>query len=224
MTDPSSLIRLLHLCSPTLPTGAYSYSQGMEWAVEAGWVSDLAGLGDWLTSLADQSMRYVDIPLLARMYKAVTNGQADMLGKWCNQLLAWRETSELRDEEHTRGKALATLLNRLEQEQVAPFLHQLGSSQLAGFAFAMVAWNIDLRNGATGYGWAWLENQVLTAMKIIPLGQSDGQQLLVDLAPVIAENVHLGLQLNDEEIGGSAQAFALACSLHETQYTRLYRS
>ncbi len=224
MTEPTSLIRLLHLCSPSLPTGAYSYSQGLEWAVEAGWVSDSAGLGDWLTFLADQSMRYVDIPLLTRMYTAIENDQPDMLQKWVDQLLAWRETSELRDEEQTRGRALATLLDRLEQEQVEPFRHQLNTSQLAGFAFAMVAWNIDLQDGATGYAWSWLENQALTAMKIIPLGQSDGQQLLVELAPVIAENVRQGLQLADEEIGGSAPAFGLACSLHETQYTRLYRS
>ncbi len=224
MTEPISLIRLLHLCSPNLPTGAYSYSQGLEWAVEAGWMTDCVGLADWLTSLADQSMRYVDIPLLARMYMAVRNNQPDTLQQWIDQLHACRETTELREEEQTRGKAMAALLRRLEQERVTPFLPHLGTSQLAGFAFAMVSWNINLHDGATGYCWSWLENQILTAMKIIPLGQSDGQQLLVELAPMIAKNVRLGLQLPDEEIGASTPAFALAGSLHETQYTRLYRS
>ncbi|HIP38464.1 MAG TPA: urease accessory protein UreF [Desulfocapsa sulfexigens] len=224
MTDPNALIRLLHLVSPSLPTGAYSYSQGLEWAVEAGWISDETSLEDWLACLARQSLGRVDIPLLTRMYAAVKDNQPDELKKWCLLLLACRETSELREEEKTRGKAMATLLQRLNLPGIDRFNNSLQSSQLAGFAFAAAGWNIPLTDASSGYIWAWLENQVLTGMKIIPLGQSSGQQLLVKLTEPIPQIVKHGLQLGDEEIGASSPALALAGSHHETQYTRLYRS
>ncbi len=222
--DSSSLVRLLHLVSPTLPTGAYSYSQGLEWAVEAGWITDSASLGNWLTQVGAQSIGQADIPLLARMYAAVHNGDQHQLGRWRDLLLACRETSELREEERVRGRALATLLHQLDLPGMQPFRKVLTTCQLAGFAFAAASRQIPLTDAATGYAWAWLENQVLTGMKIIPLGQSEGQRLLVDLSPAMLESVNTGLHLEDEEIGGSTPALAIASSLHETQYTRLYRS
>ncbi len=222
--DSSSLVRLLHLVSPTLPTGAYSYSQGVEWAVEAGWITDSVSLGNWLTLVGAQSIGQVDVPLLARMYTAVHNGDQQKLGRLRDLLLACRETFELREEERVRGRALATLLTQLDLPGMQPFSKILITSQLAGFAFAAAGWNIAPADAATGYGWAWLENQVLTGMKIIPLGQSEGRRLLVDLSSAMLEFVNTGLHLEDEEIGGSTPALAIASSLHETQYTRLYRS
>jgi len=224
MAEATSLVRLLHLVSPTLPTGAYSYSQGLEWAVETGWITDKQSLGNWLIQVSEQSLGRVDIPILARMYAAVRDGDPQLLGHWCDLLLACRETSELRDEERTRGRALATLLAQLDLPGRQPFADLLPSCQLAGFAFAAASWEILLGDAATGYAWAWLENQVLTGMKIIPLGQSEGQRLLLELPPKILQNIKSGLDLDDGEIGGSSPALAITSSLHETQYTRLYRS
>lgn len=224
MNERHCLIRLLHLASPSLPTGAYSYSHGLEWAVEAGWVRDQKGLNNWLSELARLSMGSVDIPLLARMYAAVRDVSPDTLDTWCSLLLTCRETSELRDEERTRGRALTSLLQGLGLAGVEIFRPSLLKSQLAGFALAAVKWKIPLPDAALGYTWSWLENQVLAAMKIIPLGQTEGQQLLLELTPLIIETVNRGLELEDQAIGAAALGLALASCLHETQYTRLYSS
>ena len=103
-----ALIRLLQLCSGSLPIGAFSFSQGIEWAVAAGWIRDEASLGDWLSDLATTNLAAVEIPLLARLYRVVDAGDVQALDQGCQWLLASRETSELRDEERHRGRALAT--------------------------------------------------------------------------------------------------------------------
>ena len=223
-TMRNSLLRLLHLVSPTLPTGAFSYSQGLEWAVENGWVCDSKSLETWLLDLAQHSMAYVDIPILARMYRAINKHDGEKLEYWCTTLLACRESSELQEEEQTRGRALATLLENLDLLDEKIPSTTLRQSQLAGYVMAAIQWNIDLHDAAPGYLWSWLENQVITGIKIVPLGQTQGQQILMQLSTEIPRIVTHGLQLKDEEIGASSPALALACSMHETQYTRLYRS
>lgn len=220
----NSLLRLLHLVSPNLPTGAFSYSQGLEWAVEVGWVHDGKSLQDWLEDLTNLSLTSVDIPILCRMYRAIHNEELSALEKWCATLLACRETSELRMEEQTRGRAFTSLLQGLDIPGSNRYQDVLNRSQLAGFTLAAVHWNIPVEKAAFAYSWAWLENQILTGVKIIPLGQTEGQRLLLQISSNMSEAINRGLILGDEEIGSSAPALALACSLHETQYTRLFRS
>jgi len=224
MDDHHRLVRLLHLVSPTLPTGAYSYSQGLEWAVESGWIHDHQSLHSWLSELARLSMASVDIPLIARMYKALAGSSSDKLEQWCDLLLACRETAELRDEEQIRGRAMATLLQGLALGRVEVFYPLLAKSQLAGIALAAVEWEIPLQDTALGYTWSWLENQVLAGMKIIPLGQTEGQQMLLKMTDLVVDTVQRGLMLKDCEIGAAAPGLALASCFHEIQYTRLYRS
>lgn len=224
MDKHDSLLRLLHLVSPTLPTGAFSYSQGLEWAVEAEWVHDGPSLRDWLSDLIGQSLAFVDIPILCRMITAIKKEQWQELEDWCSMLLACRETSELRQEEQIRGRALATLLQGLDIDEAKQLGETLNHSQLAGFALAAVQWDIEMRDAALGYTWAWLENQILAGIKIIPLGQTEGQHLLLQLSAAIPKTVDQSLQREDKDIGSASPALALACSLHENQYTRLYRS
>ena len=220
----NSLLRLFHLVSPTLPTGAFSYSQGLEWAVEGGWVTDMESLESWLLDLARNSMAWVDIPLLQRMYGAVSTADPAELEHWTQVLLACRESSELQEEEATRGRAMATLLENLGLLDGRITRNLLRRSQLAGYVLAAWKWRIGLEHAAQGYLWAWLENQVITGIKIIPLGQTQGQQVLLRLSAELPAIVERGLKVTDVEIGGSSPAFGLACSLHESQYTRLYRS
>lgn len=222
--DSKPLLRLLHLVSPTLPTGAFSYSQGLEWAVEAGWINDGSTLQEWLTDLTCQSMAFVDIPILRRMYAACEQQQQEDFEHWCSLLLACRESSELRQEEQNRGRAMASLLLSLGVPLAQSWNQPLNRCQLAGFALAAVSWKIGLRDAALGYMWSWLENQVLAGIKIIPLGQTEGQQILFRLGVLIAETVDQGLDIEDKDIGAASPALALACSRHENQYTRLYRS
>ncbi len=224
MSKSEALLRLLQLVSPTLPTGAFCYSQGLEWAVESNWIHDGPSLNNWLNDLLEQSIAFVDIPIFRRMYRAIQDEHLSDLEQSCSLLLACRETAELRLEEQTRGRALATLLQSLGLEEVDRWYPVIGQSQLAGFALAAARWEIPLRDAALGYTWSWLENQVVAGVKIIPLGQTEGQRLLLQLSAGVGENVDLGLNVRGEDIGSASPALALACSLHENQYTRLYRS
>lgn len=218
------LPRLLQLVSPTLPVGAYSYSQGLEWAVEAGWVSDQQSLSNWGSELLQGSLRYWDLPLLARLYHASEADDQSALHQWTDTLLAGRESAELRQEERDRGRALYSLLKQLDTLTPADQRDTLVSCQLTGFAVAAQRWHIPLDQALTGYAWSWLENTVLAGVKLVPLGQTAGQQVLLDLGDMLPALVDQALQLKDDELGASAPALAHASAAHESQHTRLFRS
>jgi urease accessory protein len=217
-------LRLMHLISPSLPTGAFSYSQGLEWAIETGWIKNAQTLKEWLTDLIGQSQTYVDIPILKRMYQACCDQNETELSIWCEYLLALRETSELRLEEQQRGRAMTTLLEGLQLSFFKEAKELAEKCQLAGFALAAAFWKIPIEQAATGYLWSWLENQVLTGIKAIPLGQTQGHKILFEMDKTVMDAVRIGLKEEEEEIGASSPALAIASCLHETQYTRLYRS
>ena len=214
----------MHLASPSLPVGGFAYSQGIEWAVESGWIRDNADLERWLKDQLQHALVNLDLPILARLYVAVKDNDSIALERWTDVLLAGRETSELRLEERNRGRALADLLVGLELADAVTWRPLLASCQAAGFAFAAVRWQIARRDTALGYAWSWLDNLVLAAVKLVPLGQTQGQQVLHRLLPVLTEMVDASLTLDDENIGASTPALAIASSRHETQYTRLFRS
>ncbi len=218
------LLRLLHLVSPSLPIGAFTYSQGIEWAVEAGWIRDVRDLEDWLADQVHSTLARVDLPLLLRMAGAIADNDSARLKRWSDWLIACRETSELRQEEANRGRALADLLVKLDLPDAVLWRNDLVRCQSAGFAFAASRWQIAPDEAALGYGWSWLENLALAAVKIIPLGQTAGQQVLHRLANKLPATVSTAQTLTDGEIGASNPALALASSRHETQYTRLFRS
>jgi urease accessory protein len=219
-----ALVRLLHLVSPTLPTGAFTYSQGIEWAVEAGWLRSAADLEAWAMDQLDQSVSRLDLPLVLRMAQAVSADDDAALQHWIDLLLAGRESAELRAEEGQRGRALTDLLLAWQMPRADLLRPLLARSQLAGFAFAAQRWGIDTRAMALGYAWAWAENLVLAGVKIVPLGQRQGQQLLARLAAELPPALDAAQRLADEEIGASTPAMAIASANHETQYTRLFRS
>lgn len=223
-SDNSSLLRLLHLVSPSLPTGSFAYSQGLEWAVETGWITDNSSLEAWLSDLLEQALTYIDIPILIRMYDACLSGSEKRMAHWCSILLACRETSELREEEQTRGRALVALLKGIDLADIERWHDAISSCHLGGFALTAVSWRIPIREAALGYVWSWLENQVLAGVKIIPLGQTQGQRILHRLNRHISLAVDKGMKLPDQEIGASVPALAIGSSCHEIQYTRLFRS
>jgi urease accessory protein len=218
------LLRLLQLVSPSLPVGGFTYSQGIEWAVECGWIKTSADLESWLEDQLHSTLTRLDLPVLQRIYRAVEQDDLATLKQWSTFLLACRETAELRLEERNRGRALADLLDKLELPGSAPWKTALAETQLAGFAFATCRWAIPLEQAALGYAWSWLENLVLAAVKLIPLGQTQGQQVLQRLSPRILALLPMAIELQDDEIGAANPALAIASSLHETQYTRLFRS
>ncbi|MET0071215.1 MAG: urease accessory protein UreF [Candidatus Thiodiazotropha sp.] len=222
--DQLPRLRLLQLVSPSLPVGAFTYSQGVEWAVECGWISDAASLEAWIESLLDGGMTHLEIPLLIRLYDAAARVDNEALGYWSNYLLASRETRELRLEERNRGRAMASLLPELGIPITAQQLPLLKQCQLACFAHAAHYWRVPPREAAAAYLWGWLENITLAGVKIIPLGQTLGQKIITELTVKIPRVVTTGMEVPEAMIGASATAQAIASSLHETQYTRIYRS
>lgn len=218
------LVRLMQLVSPSLPVGGFTYSQGIERTVEDGWICGADDLKAWLGDQLHHVLATFDLPILARMYKAVMEDRPDALATWIDELLAGRESAELRMEERNRGRALADLLSGLEVADADRWRTELTRCQLAGFAFAAVRWRIPVGDAALGYAWSWLENLVLAAVKIIPLGQTDGQRILQLMSSELPAAVEKGLACSNREIGASSPALAIASSRHETQYTRLFRS
>ena len=217
-------LRLMQLVSPSLPIGSFTYSQGMEWAVEDGSIKNSQDVFDWLAGLIKDGLTNLDLPVLQRLYDAVLNDDLASANDWSRYLLACRETSELRQEEINRGRALKTLLIDLDVKRAEQFESAMQLTQLAGFALAAVSWNIPFQQAALGYSWGWIENQVAAAIKLVPLGQTSGQRLQLELTELIPSAVNEAMLIRDEEIGASAPAMAIASSLHETQYTRLFRS
>ena len=218
------LLRLLHLASPALPVGAYSYSQGLEYAVEAQWVRDAANAFDWIDGLLSHTLAHLDVPVAARLYRAWQTDDVDAVARWSQFLLANREARELQDEDHNMGLSLARLLNDLGMREAAAWCKTEHACFLSLFTLAAQRGHITLPDAVHGYLWSWSENQVLSAVKLIPLGQTAGQRLLMQLIPRIAQAVNIGLSLADDEIGFSAPGLAVAGALHETQYSRLFRS
>jgi urease accessory protein len=223
-TDQLAAMRLFQLISPSLPTGAFTYSQGVEWAVECGWVRDRDSLVGWLNSLLFSGFRELEIPLLKRLYCARSAIDIEAFSYWSNYTVACRETRELRQEEVNRGRAMAKLIDQLCPELEEDWMEVVKTCQIAGFALAASSWNIELEQAALGYTWGWLENMVMSAVKIVPLGQTAGQQALAALITTATDIVASGLVIEDKNIGGSCPAFAIGSCLHETQYTRLFRS
>ncbi|HEX5055992.1 MAG TPA: urease accessory UreF family protein [Gammaproteobacteria bacterium] len=219
-----SQLRLWQLVSPALPVGAYSYSQGMETAVENGWVKTEQCVLHWIKGQLRHMLGALDLPVLLRMHKAWVDGDMRALDYWNSWLLAAREASELHAEDCQMGGSLKKLLPELGIPRARDWPAEDKCSFALMFALAAAEWEIPGTDAAAGYAWAWCENQVAAAIKLIPLGQTAGQRTLLALADAIPEVAGSASRLQDEDIGQMSPAFAVACALHETQYTRLFRS
>lgn len=218
-----ALTRLLQLVSPSLPIGGYTYSQGIEWAVEAGWVSNTDDLEQWVQGLMESNMANLELPLLLRMLDAWRRDDAETVDEWSKYLIASRETRELRQEESNRARAFYQVLLALE-ESAADHRSILLRSQHACYSFACARWGIDDQQASNGLLWSWLENIVLSAVKIIPLGQTAGQHIIFRLSQLAPGIIRQARQVEDADIGASSMAQVIASARHENQYTRLFRS
>ncbi|MGV3002968.1 urease accessory protein UreF [Vibrio sp.] len=221
--------RLFQLISPSLPIGGFTYSQGLEWAVEAGWVSNQAKLIHWLEMMLNNSLVTLELPILAKFYYALEQGDNTSIEYWSQYLFSCRETRELRAEELQRGKALFTLLKQLDLPLNAEWHPDndpkaATQNQLLGFCVAAKAWGISLHSLQQGYLWSWAENIVMAGVKLVPLGQTAGQKTLLALSERLPQAIGKANQIQDDDIGSFTPSVAIASSRHETQYTRLFRS
>jgi len=222
------LQRLFQLASPSLPVGAFAYSEGLEAAVEAGWLSTPDDVQDWLAATLDECMARLDLPLCLRLHAAWSKDDLDAVRDWSRLNLASRETSERRAQERHLGTALASLLQGMNVAEAAHW--RIGGQYVqdvsfaALFSLAAVRWQVNAEDTAAALAWAWLENQVLAAVKLVPLGQTQGQRLLFALADAVPAALATAAQLEDDDLGGSLPGVTFACTDHETMYSRLYRS
>ena len=173
------LVRLLQLVSPTLPVGAYSYSQGLESAVEAGVVRDAAGARRWIGDLLEYSIARMEAPTLVRLIESWSAGDDAAAARWNALFLASRDTAELRAETLQMGYSLRKLLMELEGTDEEARARLAGLEEMsfpAAFAFAVAQWQIPAQPALVAYLWAWLENQVMGAVKLVPLGPNRRQR------------------------------------------------
>jgi urease accessory protein len=227
MTDTSQLVRLLQLASPALPVGAYSYSQGLEAAVETGFVRDSASAEEWIADVLELSVACMEGPLLLRLYQAFHNGDDLAVARWNELFLASRETAELRAETLQMGYSLTRLLGDLIEDNSFQIniLNDISEVTFpAAYGAAAAHWEIPAGDALLAYLWAWLENQVMAAVKSIPLGQTDGQKILLHLGGQLPATAARIAATSDDTLGNFTPGLALLSSRHETQYSRLFRS
>jgi urease accessory protein len=214
-----TLLALLQLASPTLPVGGFAYSQGLETAIGDGTVHDAATAQRRIGDLLSLVLARFEAPLWLRVHDAVCAADETLVARWNEELLATRETAELRAETLQMGASLLRVFAALKLS--TPHLE---ATYPAAFAIACARLGIARDDGLAAYLWAWTENQALVAMKTIPLGQQAGQAMLTALHPVIRGAVETAAALADDELGTAAVGFALQSARHETQYSRLFRS
>ena len=195
--------------------------------MDAGLVTDSASAGAWIAGVLNASLARFEAPILAGLVAAWKDGQAAEVERLNDLFAASRETSELLDETGRMGRALGIWLRDLGIAGVAELRLLEGlrpQTYPAAFACAAAALGIEPGDAATAYLWAWLENQVMAAVKLIPLGQTAGQRLLLDLGPQLPAIAVRALDLPESEWTGLAPGLAILSSRHETQYSRLFRS
>jgi urease accessory protein len=224
--DNLALLNLLNLVSPALPIGSYSYSQGLESAIEKGWVSNEAELEEWLHGILEYSLCRLDVPSLLQCHRAWHDGDRQQFALWNQRILASRESRELLLEDTQTGAALIKLLR-----QIYPTDSNGGDDFPAGdislpaaFAVAGNLWQIPAAETALALLWSWAENQVAAGIKLIPIGQTSGQRVLHHMKQRIPRCFDAALTLPQQQIGSGLPGLALASAAHETQYCRLFRS
>jgi urease accessory protein len=224
-TTDSHLLYILQLASPTLPVGAYSYSEGLEMLVENGAIANQENLKHWLEAELRYGAIRLEAAVMVRAAQSVTIGDIEALCRWNMWLSAARETQELRNSSWQMGRSLIQLLGKL-QPQILPIANAVGNpcNYAIAFGIATAHWQVNIQAALLGYLHSWASNLITAGVKLIPLGQTAGQQLLLELQPLFSAAALEILALEDDELGCCSWGLSLASMQHETQYTRLFRS
>lgn len=226
-TPATALYRLMAWLSPAYPVGAFSYSSGIEWAVEVGDIRDAATLQDWLAVIVATGGGFCDAVFFAHAHRAVAAGDDAALHAVAELAAAFAPTKERHLETTAQGRAFLTAtgaawpcaaVGRLDAVWDGPVAYPVA------VAAAAAGHGIALAPALTAYLQAVTANLVSAGVRLVPLGQTDGQRVLAALEPVVAEAVTRALGTSLDDVGGAAFRADLASARHETQYTRLFRS
>ena len=220
-------IRLLQMTSQAFPIGGYSHSYGLEAAIDSGSVRDEHSVRQWIADVLTFSMGAYEIPVLCDMGGAWVAQDRITLSRLNAQFLASRESAELRGATVQMGFSMRKLLAAL------PSLPEFLSNTLLSmeepslpcvWSGAAWAWAVPPAESTAAYLWSWAENQVLVAMKSVPIGQSSGQRVLLEIGEAIARLAERAVSCDVQLRSNFAPGLAILCSQHETQYSRLFRS
>jgi len=224
--DP--LYRLLAWLSPSYPVGAFSYSHGIETAVEEGFVKDRASLVAWLQSVLLQGTGVVDGALFAAAWRAAQAGDWAAFDGIAERAAAWRGTSEMALESRQQGGSFLSITRTAWPHPALDAVHERLAGELSlpvAVALAAAVHGIDLEQALAGYLHAFTANLISAALRTVPLGQTDGQLALAALETAVRQAVEGALAVTSLDEVGTAAPLLDWCSLrHETQYTRLFRS
>jgi urease accessory protein len=225
--DPAALWRLMAWLSPAYPIGAFSYSSGIEWAVEAGDITDAATLRGWLAVMIREGGGYCDAVFLAHAHRAIDAGDDTALRTVAELAAAFSPTKERHLETTAQGRAF---LDTTRAAWPAPALDRLlavwdGDVALpVAVAVACAGHGVALAPALRAFLHALTVNLISTGVRLVPLGQTDGQRVLAALEPVAAATAERALAATLDDVGGAAFRSDIASMRHETQYTRLFRS
>ncbi len=223
----AALLHLLQLASPSLPVGAYSYSQGLEAAIENGMVKDEASARAWIVDALHHVVAQFEAPILWRLLQAFAKRDADTVAEWTERFIAARDTAEFRAETIQMGYSLSKLVIDLKvaDEELLSILQAQPEVPLpTALAYAAVALDVPHDAALLGMLFSWAENQVLVCVKSVPLGQVSGQRLLLSLRPELEAASQQAQQLADDELSNWSPGLSVLSMQHEVQYSRLYRS
>jgi urease accessory protein len=223
----AELTALLHLASPALPIGAFSYSQGLEAAIEAGYVTDGPSAQAWIAHGLTDVLARGELPFVGHQIARWHANDAAQLAAADAEFLASRESAELRRETEQMGWSMKQLCLSLDwgdaarRETLAGFAP---ISQPSAFAFAVAAHGIAMDAALAAYAFSWAENQAAAALKAVPLGQLAGQRIIVGLRAAIDAAVTHALDTPPAAINTFAPMLGVLSARHESQYSRLFRS
>ena len=219
-----ALLRLLQLANPALPVGAYSYSEGLETLILQGMATPEAVL-QWLEQELALGLVRIEAAYLHRVYGLAQGGQWSQIAEDNRWLSALRDSEESRNQSWATGRALVRLANDLHPELTATLI-SLGQpcNFAVGFAVLAAHWEIPASAAVLGYLQGWATNLITAAVKLVPLGQTQGQQMLLDLTPALAMAATQSATVNPDHLALGGWGASLASMQHEALYSRLFRS
>lgn len=219
----------LHLSSASLPIGGFAYSQGLEQACEMGKVHDIDSAQRWIEDFLLLVIQRQDMPWWLAIHQACEQAHWALAIEHTQALCALRETAEWRLESAQMGHAMVSLFDQwiatcapLNPPDTVRAV--LARDYTAAHAALCAATVMDARVGMAAWLWSWLDNQVLAAVKLVPLGQRHGQQILHALKAKLPEVIERAMQMPLTHAGSAAFGLMQASARHETQYARLFRS
>ena len=221
-----SLLQLIWLASPALPVGGFSYSEGLEAAVDRAGVATEKAASDWLIDQLHLALTRGDLAAIAKAIPAWRRGDVDHVAELNAWVLQTRETSELRAQAEQMGRSLLEWLRNHHTATPAQIAAcaQMQPTYPVAYALAAAATLAPLRDCLLAYAFGWAENMTQSAIKSVPLGQSAGQRILARLAADIPAAVDHATQLPDSQRQAFSPMLAILSSQHEVQYSRLFRS